>query len=197
VKHLLYATVCAAALLGAPSAFAATMQCAPFQTIQGATTASYTADADGIVTSVAANDTTSLSQAGCDQIGGVGYTLIGRIVGANMNVATDQPATMFIPANAYYVPAEMVLKNCSVSLTTAQGAFYDAASKGGNILFGSGTTQGFTFCTGAGTVHALAVSTAGSKLVEAQTAPPILSLTTIQGAAATANVYFWGYVLGK
>lgn len=175
-----------------------TMQCAPSQVItttypSGST---YTADTDGIVTAVNGNDVQAMQMAGCMMVGQSGYTLIGRIVNANMNVTTDQAATMFIPANAYYIPAQMVVKDCTASLTAAQGAVYDAASKGGNTLFGS-TTQVMTGCTGAGTAQPVAVTTAGGKVVDAQSAPPILSLTTAQGAAAKANVYFYGYVLGQ
>jgi hypothetical protein len=192
----------AAALISAGTAQAATMQCAPYQTFSGApypggnSAAGYTTDADGIVTGVAANDVNALHAAGCVQIGVAGYTLIGRIAGANMNATTDQKATMFISPSAYYVPSYMIVKDCSVSLSLVQGAVYDAASKGGNTLFGS-TTQAMSACTGAGTAQSVSATTAGSKIVEAETAPPILSLTTAQGAAATANVYFYGYVLGQ
>jgi hypothetical protein len=188
-----------AALVAAPAfANAATMQCTPFQTFgtNFPTGANYTADPDGIVTAVNVNDVVELEQGGCTQIGTSGYTMIGRIVGANMNVTTDQPATMFLNPGEYYVPGNMIAKDCSTSLTTAAGSVYAAASKT-TAIFGSGATQIFTACTGAGTATSLPAVAAGIALVLPSTSPPILSLTTAQGAAATANVYFYGYVLGK
>jgi hypothetical protein len=197
MRHITkFALAASLALAAASPSFAATMQCAPFQTVQAATATTYTADADGIVTGVGPNDVRSMEPAGCQLIGLSGYTLIGRIVGANMNSTSDQPATMFIPANSYYVPGAMIAKNCTTSLTTAAGAVYDASAKGGNRIYGSGTTQPFSGCTGAGTGQNIAQLT-GAAVVDPATSPPILSLTTGQGSAATANVYFYGYVLGK
>jgi hypothetical protein len=193
-----------AALLATPAlANAATMQCTPFQSFSTTfpSGTGYTADADGVVVSVNTNDVLPLEQSGCTQIGTSGYTMIGRIVGANMNITTDQSATMFLNPGQYYVPTNMIVKDCSASLTTAAGQVYDAASKGGNVLFGSAVTQVFSSCTGAGTAESITgkIATGGGAgaVVDASTVPPILSLTTAQGAAATANVYFYGYVLGK
>jgi hypothetical protein len=162
---------------------------------------SYTAAADGLVSSVANSDVLSLQQSGCVQVGIGGPTLVAFLRGANFNVTTDQTIPMVIPAGAYYIPYSMVVKNCSASLTTAKGQVYDAASKGGNVLFGSAVTQVFTSCTGAGTAETLAATSAtggtAGAVVDALTAPPILSLTTAQGGAATANVYVYGYVVGQ
>jgi hypothetical protein len=207
----LAAALAAAAILGASHAFAAgpgtgtsTFQCAPYQVVAGGAYpgtggtqgGGYIANADGLVTVSNSNDIHPLLNAGCDFVGVQGLTLIGTLA-ANMNVTTDQKVTMYIAPGAYYIPSYMIVKDCSVSLTTAQGAVYDAASKGGNTLFGSGTTQAFTACTGAGTAQPISATTGGTKIVDAQTSPPILSLTTAQGATATANVYFYGYVLGQ
>jgi hypothetical protein len=204
MKYRIFAAALAAILLSGGSSFALTMQCAPFQPIQAGpfpSGATYTPDADGIITGVNGNDVDAMMNGGCITTGVGGLTLIARIVGANFNVTTDQTATMLIPAGSYYVPFSMITKDCSTSLTTAKGQVYDAAAKGGNALFGSSVTQAFTSCTGAGTVETIAATastggTAGA-VVDAVTVPPILSLTTAQGGAATANVYFYGYVLGK
>jgi hypothetical protein len=193
-----------AAVFVSAAAHAATMQCQPYQQVTGGAypgtgSPGYTADLDGIVTGVAANDTDALVKAGCSVVGQSGYTLLGRIVGANMNVTMDQKvsaAQWFVGANQGWVPGEMVAKDCSVSLTTAAGAVYDAASKGGNRIYGSGTTQAYSGCTGANTGQHVAALT-GSAIVEAGSTLPVLSLTTAQGAAATATIYFYGYVLGQ
>lgn len=202
MKFLLRAGFAAALFVLALPAMAATtivMQCAPYQVMSGGpypSSGPYTADLDGIVTGVNINDVNALEADGCNgPLGVSGYTLIGRIVGANMNATTDQAATMFINSAVGWIPALMVVKDCSTSLTTAQGAAYDAASKGGNRIFGSGTTQAYTACTGSGTAVTLAAAT--QAVVETGSTAPKLSLTTAQGAAATANVYFYGYVLGQ
>jgi hypothetical protein len=206
MRHITKFGLAAALALAATSpSFAATMQCGPFQTITPnpfPSSGPYTAAADGIVTGVAANDIIDLEQSGCVQVGIGGPTLIGRLIGANMNSTADQTVPMLIPTGAYYVPSSMVVKNCSTSLTTAKGQVYDAASKGGNVLFGSATTQVFTSCTGVGTAETLAATaatggTAGAVVDSGSANPPILSLTTAQGAAATADVYVYGYVIGN
>ena len=178
-----------------------TYQCAPYEAITSIYPSgnSYTADADGIITGVNPNDQNSMENGGCQLVGAAGYTMLGRIIGANMNSTADQKvaaAQWFVAPNAYYMPGEMVAKDCSVSLTTAAGAVYDAAAKGGNRIFGSGAAQAFTGCTGSGTGQHVAAIT-GSAVVDAGSTLPIFSLTTGQGAPATANIYFFGYILGQ
>jgi hypothetical protein len=199
MRHITkFGLAAALALATASPSFAATMQCAPFQTIAPnpfPSSGPYTAAADGIVTGVAANDIIDLEQSGCVQVGIGGPTLIGRLIGANMNSTADQTVTLLINSSQHYIPLYMVAKNCSVSLTTAAGAVYPAASKGGTIIIGSGTTQAFTGCTGTGlTDQYIAAAAGGLNQYLAQSTPPILSLTTAQGAAATADVYIWGFV---
>jgi hypothetical protein len=194
MRHITkFALAASLALAAASPSFAATMQCSPFQTIQAnpfPSSGPYTAAADGIVTGVAANDIIDLEQSGCVQVGIGGPTLIGRLLGANMNITTDQAIPLLINSSQHYIAFYMVVKNCSVSLTAAQGAVYGAASKTG-ALFGTTTTP-YTGCTGATTDQAVAAATSNQFL--GQSAPPILSLTTAQGAAATADVYIWGFV---
>ncbi len=136
-----------------------------------------------------------MSKAGCTQIGLTGPTLIARLIGANMNATTDQTIPLLIGATQKYVALQLLVKNCSTSLTTAAGSIYDTASKGGNKIFGSGATQAFSACTGTGTVVNLGPATGAAAIVEA--VAPILSLTTGQGAAATADVYVYGYPIGQ
>jgi hypothetical protein len=197
-RTLAAAAIAAALFLG--TAHAATMKCAPSQVIatvypSGAT---YTAAADGLVTNVAGNDVLPLTQAGCQTVGMAGLTVVAILRGANMNATTDQTMTVLIPANDYYIPSAAIAENCSVSLTTAAGSFYSAASKGGSVVMGSGATQAFSGCTATGLTDQLIAATAaqGNLHLPAST-PPILSLTTAQGAAATADVYLYGYVVGQ
>jgi hypothetical protein len=79
--------------------------------------------------------------------------------------------------------------NCSASLTTAKGALYTAASKGGTII--GATTTPFTNCTGATTMQRLS-GLANEDTNTFTAATLFLSLTTAQGGAATGDVYVMG-----
>jgi hypothetical protein len=54
----------------------------------------------------------------------------GKLSGANFNVTTDQAITISVPSGAYFV-SSIAITEPSVSMTTAAGGFYSAASKGG------------------------------------------------------------------
>jgi hypothetical protein len=183
------------ALALAPHAFALSMMCQPNASVQAGPYPSgttYTVPYDGLVMSVNPNDEQSLEQAGCQTVGAAGLTLIAVLHGANMNVTTDQPLTLLTAPNVGYQPTAVLVRNCSASLTAAQGEFYNTASKGGTAVIGSGTTQAYTGCTGAGTSMLITATTA--QIETLQTVAPILSLTTAQGAAATADIYLYGYI---
>lgn len=112
---------------------------------------------------------------------------IGYILGANMNVTTDQAFTMALPANVPFVLQRILVVNPSISLTTAAGGIYTAASKGGTAVVAN--TQVYSALTAYGKALNL---TMAAILEFAAGASPILSLTTAQGAAATADVYLFG-----
>lgn len=111
----------------------------------------------------------------------------GLLRGANFNSTADQVIPIAVPSATYEVDS-IIIDNASTSLTTAAGGFYPAASKGGTAIVAN--TQAYTTLTGA------AVGAAGSTMkatLNNATAvfnlPRIyLSLTTAQGAAATADV---------
>ena len=114
-----------------------------------------------------------------------------KLVGANMNVTTDQSFTPIgNQAPISYVITRIRTVNASTSLTTAAGGIYTAASKGGNALVAAG--QAYSTLTGATIGLDLTVAAVGAGL---QTVTPILSLTTGQGAAATADMYIFGMIL--
>jgi hypothetical protein len=170
-------------------ASAATMQCAPFQITQ-AVTATYTADAAGVVTAVGGNDVTAMHKGGCDLVGIAGNTMIGRLLGANMNATTDQPIPLFV-SNSFRI-TKITVKNASTSLTTAVGGFYPAASKGGTaIVLNNQAYSGLT--TGALALD-LTIDTVPAATVYAATQGLWLALTTAQGAAATADIFVFGEV---
>ncbi len=121
--------------------------------------------------------------------------LLGKLVGANMNVTTDQAITVVDVADypgAAYIVEFIVVTNASISLTTAAGGFYTAASKGGSAIVAAG--QVYSALTAA--TKFIKATLAGTALTDRLTGATLyLSLTTGQGAAATADVYVFGRLL--
>ena len=116
--------------------------------------------------------------------------VIGRLLGANMNVTTDQPIPLFVSSTQLYRVQKITVTNASTSLTTAAGGVYDAASKGGNAIVAA--AQVYTALTT--TFKALDLTIA-LNLREPAATLLYLALTTAQGAAATADVYVYGDIL--
>lgn len=120
--------------------------------------------------------------------------LLGKLIGANMNVTTDQAITIRdltdYPSDSYIVEY-IVVTNASISLTTAAGGFYTAASKSGAIVAAG---QVYSALTAAGKF--IKATLTGTALTDVQTGATIyFSLTTAQGAAATADIYVFGRLL--
>lgn len=114
------------------------------------------------------------------------YKLLGSLVGANFNSTADQ--TIAMNSSSYIIDAILVT-NASISLTTAAGGFYTAASKGGTAVVAAG--QAYSALTAA--TKQLSATLANT---DRRTATSLfLSLTTGQGAAATADVYIFGWAL--
>lgn len=112
--------------------------------------------------------------------------LLGSKIGANMNSTADQAITM---SSTSYVIEEILVTNASISLTTAAGGVYTATSKGGSALVAA--AQVYSALT-ASTKY-LRLTLGGTATTDRLTGATIyLSLTTAQGAAATANVYVFG-----
>lgn len=121
----------------------------------------------------------------------------GELLGANMNVTTDQAIPISVPSGTYIVD-NITISNPSVSMTTAAGGFYSAASKGGVAIVASGQAYS-TLTTNAanttGNAMVATLATAGTTTAFGgyaaganQISTIYLSLTTGQGAAATADV---------
>jgi len=115
------------------------------------------------------------------------YRCLFTLLGANMNSTSDQffaalgNITKYIVVNIYCT-------NASVSLTTAAGGLWTAASQTGNNLVAS--SQVYTALTG--NTKLLALTLASGATANLQTTQPILHLTTPQGGAATADFYCFG-----
>ncbi len=121
---------------------------------------------------------------------------LARLIGANMNSTADQAFTWRISGGGpntglfRYVVESIRVVNASTSLTTAAGGIYDTASKGGVAIVAA--AQAYTALTGATLGTNLTIAAAGLAILSN---PPILSLTTPQGGAATADFYIFGRFL--
>ena len=149
--------------------------------------ATYTADAVGLIANVAAGDVRDLENMGCLPLATVRY--IGRLLGANMNVTTDQIIPLFVPAAAKFRLTKITVLNASVSLTTAVGGVYTALSKGGTAVVAN--TQVFSSLTTPVKAVDLTLANTDAEVAATQL---YLSLTTAQGAPATADIYVFGDV---
>jgi hypothetical protein len=162
---------------------------APFASFQCLSGNSYTADSEGRLPTVASNDVKDLLNAGCIEIPmGTSDMLLGALYSANFNVTTDQLIALpYLISGVSFQVRRITARNASVSLTTAAGGVYTAASKGGTaIVANSQAYSGLTTST-----KSLDLTLAAN-IVNPASTPIYLSLTTAQGAAATADVYVYG-----
>jgi hypothetical protein len=153
----------------------------------------YVASSTGIilVTNPTNFDVQDLLNSGCQFNFATAGVLLGRLIGANMNVATDQPFVMRqLSTLVPFRIAKVTAGNASLSLTTAAGGIYPAISKGGTALVAS--AQAYSGLTAAALVNTLTIATVPGNTIYAPSTQFWLSLTTGQGAAATADLYLWG-----
>jgi hypothetical protein len=112
--------------------------------------------------------------------------LLGKLIGANMNVTTDQLIKIYSKS---YIPTKIIVKNVSTNLTLAAGGIYTSDAKGGSAIVPF--TQVYSALTGA--TKYLSLTLAALALTDILTNPFLyLSLTTAQGGAATADIYIFG-----
>lgn len=122
----------------------------------------------------------------------------GRVIvsgrSLNFNTVNDQPIVFPQWITAFRL-ANIIITNASISLTTAVGGFYPAASKGGTPIVAN--TQVYSTLTASSKLLLATLASFGSttRFSSANLASIggllaiYLSLTTAQGAAATADVY--------
>lgn len=111
---------------------------------------------------------------------------LGVLTGADFNVTTDQAITI---AATTYIVTGIIVTNASISLDTAAGGVYTAASKGGTAVVAA--AQVYSALTASTKYLSLTLeAVAGTDVFSATTL--YLSLTSAQGAAATADVYVLG-----
>ena len=112
--------------------------------------------------------------------------LLASAQSVNLNVVGDTVAPV-LDSGRYSVQS-VIVTNASVDLTTAQLAVYSGPSAGGTAVKSAYALTGNT--TAAKTVVTAATST------DALTGTPLyIRCTTAQGAAATADVFIYGYDL--
>lgn len=130
------------------------------------------------------------------------YRIIAKLIGADFNVTTDQLLPLQISDSDSLISADagdfivdsIIVTNASTSLTTAAGGIYTAASKGGSVVVAA--AQVYSALTAATKYVALTRATSATVDVYNQ-ANLYFSLTTPQGAAATADIYVYGRLFQK
>jgi len=142
----------------------------------------------------AANEAASLEPAGV--IAGVigTQTVCANLLGANMNVTTDQQFNWGglngNPVGGQFLVTGLLAWNPSISLTTAAGGAYNTTGKSGVLIAAATAYSSLTVASSA----QLTAAAATSVFTYTQTMP-YFSLTTGQGAAATANIALLGICL--
>ena len=113
--------------------------------------------------------------------------LLGVLTGVNLN-ATGDNAVQIANTSAYSV-SNVILTNASISLTTAHVSVYPQVAAGGTAIVADTAVSSNTGSTVVNqlTVASTAVQT-GQNLY--------FRVGTAQGAAATADVYIYGYDFG-
>lgn len=115
--------------------------------------------------------------------------LLGRLLGANFNITTDQAIT--IDASRY-VPRRIIATNVSTSLTLAVGGIYTRQNKTGTIIVAA--AQVYSALTNSSKFLDLTLAALlGTDVLTAATL--YFSLTTAQGAPATGDLYVIGDAL--
>lgn len=120
-----------------------------------------------------------------------GPLLLFMLKGADLTSTSDQ---QFIPiwgASRYIVSEIYAVCRSGGAATACDGGVYDAASKGGNAIIGSG--QSWLGLSAANKIkQGTLASVAGTDSFDDT---PYLSLTTGSSSAATADFYIYGYSL--
>jgi hypothetical protein len=111
--------------------------------------------------------------------------LLGVATGVNVNATGDQAVINIINASTYSV-SNVVFTNASISLSSAAAGLFTAPSAGGTGIVSNAA------------LSALTGSTIVSQRTVASTNTPTsqtlyLNVGTAQGAAATMDVYVYGY----
>ena len=136
----------------------------------------------------AATAASSLTVTG--QVIGTGVDqLLGKLIGANFNVTTDQAIPITRIGTQKYLITKIFVTNASTSLTNADGGIYTATSKGGTAIVAA--AQVYTALTSATVGLDLTLAVNNTYTLDNL----YFSLTGTQGGAATADIYVFGIIL--
>lgn len=117
--------------------------------------------------------------------------LAATLNAANFNIATDQPLTITLPAGYSKWQIDTVrVSNPSVSLTTAVGGIYSGAGKTGVQIVSAAQVYA-ALTTNAANTSGSAMSATVSNVAAYNLGAIYFSLTTPQGAPATADINVW------
>jgi hypothetical protein len=111
--------------------------------------------------------------------------LLGVLTGVNVNATGDNAIPIQNSTN--YSVANVIVTNASTSLTTAVCAVYPSANAQGTAIVAASTALSGN--TGATVVNQLTVASTATQAGQ----NVYFRVTTAQGAAATADVYIYGY----
>ena len=122
--------------------------------------------------------------------------VLASFLGADFNDTGDQPIILPATLNAFQLTG-VLITNASASLTTAVGGFYPQALKAGTPIVAAG--QVYTALTTSLLLMNATIAAYGLAQRFSRTQLPdwavYFSLTTPQGAAATADIYLLGIEL--
>ncbi len=124
---------------------------------------------------------------------GAAQKVLASLRGANFNDTGDQPLILPQRTTRFQLTS-ILITNASLSLTTAVGGFYPAASKGGTALVAN--TQVYSSLTT--NIKLLSATLAAGVSTTIYTSETLadwaiyFALTTPQGAAPTADIYVLG-----
>jgi hypothetical protein len=116
-------------------------------------------------------------------------SVLFKLLAANMNSTADQALVKLLGFSTFLITRVRVA-NASISLTTAAGGIYTGAAKAGNAVVAAAQT--YAALTGSTLGMDLTLAAVGQGV---QSTGLNLSLTTAQGAAATADIYLLGIPL--
>jgi hypothetical protein len=110
---------------------------------------------------------------------------------ANMQSTSDQSFVKQGSFTNYVMTMAVAIQKTGGTSVACVGGIYTSAAKGGTPLIGA--AQSWVLLTGSGkTVQATLAAVIAT---DAQSATPILSLTTGSTAAATADVFIYGFLV--
>ena len=124
------------------------------------------------------------------------YRLLGVAYSVNLNsLNLDNPVVLTLVSEAaagaaYYKVGAITMNNASTNLNTAQVGVYTAVAAGGNTL---ASPQALTTLAAATNDLSLTLATGATQTTNTANTIYVRN-TTAQSAAATADVYVWGWV---